>query len=241
MESSVNAQFALIHSPLLGPSSWEPVAAELRRRGRVARVPELRDLEDAPPPYWQRAADSAAAALHVSDAPLLLVGHSGAGALLPAIAARAPQPVAGYIFVDAGLPLDGQSRLEEMEASAPEFAAALRDLDARGERFPNWTDEQLRPLIPDQRLRAQTLAELRPRPLAFFSEPIPRAAHWLSAPCGYLCFSPAYHSAAARARALGWPVHDLPGGHFHTLVDPAGVADALLRVSAAIEMHGADG
>ncbi len=72
------------------------------------------------------------------------------------------------------------------------------------------------------------MAELQPLPLAVYEEPIPVPATWPDAPCGYVQFSPAYAGAAARARALGWPVVDLPGSHFRLLTDPVAVADALL-------------
>jgi hypothetical protein len=46
-----------------------------------------------------------------------------------------------------------------------------------------------------------------------------------------LLLSPAYTVHAQRARALGWPVAHLPGGHFHLLVEPAMVAQALLEIA----------
>lgn len=46
----------LLHSPAVGPSTWRPVATELRARGRNVRVPTLRDVATGDPPYWPRAA-----------------------------------------------------------------------------------------------------------------------------------------------------------------------------------------
>src|SRR5690348_6220402 len=79
--------FVLIHSPLVSPFTWRSTAAALAARGHTARVPDLRDTPGAGP-YWQQHAASAAAALAdlPADRPLILVAHSGAGALLPAIA-----------------------------------------------------------------------------------------------------------------------------------------------------------
>jgi hypothetical protein len=221
----------LIHSPLVGPSTWALVARELRRRGHAVSVPALDDTDDASErPYWQQAAESVAPQLEREGAtrPLILVAHSGAGALLPAIAERLRRPVARYIFVDAVLPLDGRSRLDEFATSSPEFVEQLRaHLDAGG-RFPEWTDEFLRAFIPDESLRHQTLAELHPRGKRFFTEPVPSNSDWQNAPGGYLLFSATYAGAARQAAALGWPVSEIPGGHFHMLVDPAAVAVALI-------------
>jgi hypothetical protein len=186
--------------------------------------------------YWQQHAQSAASAISVipAEKALVLVGHSGAGPLLPLIGQQVRRPIAAYLFVDAGLPLDGMSRLNEMEENAPEFAAELRQHLTGGGRFPTWSDEDLRDLIPDDRLRTGTLAELQPRPLAFFEEPIPGFANGPDAPCGYLHFSEQYDAPAAQAQRSGWAYRHMDAGHFHMLVDPTGVADALLDLTGRL-------
>jgi hypothetical protein len=159
------------------------------------------------------------------------VGHSGAGPLLPAIARACGRSIAAYVFVDSDLPLGDGSRLARMDQEAPAFAAELRAHLAAGHRFPEWSDAGLYEIIPDQQLRREVLADLRPRSLAFFEEPIPGFAGDPDAPCRYLQFSEVYAAPAARARALSWPCVILRGGHFHMLVDPADVADAILRLA----------
>jgi pimeloyl-ACP methyl ester carboxylesterase len=161
---------------------------------------------------------------------MILAGHSGAGALLPAIARRAGRPVAGFVFVDAGLPLDGKTRLEEMGESSPEFAERFRAHTEAGGKFPEWSDEDLRPYIPDDHLRRLMVGELHPRPLDFFDEPIPSEFDWAAHPVGYVLFSASYEPAAAEARRRGWPVRVFDAGHFHMLVDPVGVADTLIAL-----------
>lgn len=218
--------FVLVPSPLVGPLTWSPVAQQLRQRGFEALIPTLQQDEDAPEPLWMQHARSATDALRAARAArVILVGHSGAGQLLPAIRQQADRPVAAYIFVDAGIPEDGQARL-----GSGAFAQQLRDLYARGERFPNWMDEHLRAVVPDQALRRGLLGQLRPQPWAFWEEPIPVFAGWPDAPCGYLRFAPnpAYDTAADEARRRGWPYAELSGGHFHMLVDPTAVTEALL-------------
>ena len=225
----MDAVVALIHSPLVGLLTWSLVAERLRKSGVEAVTPELRDAAQSDAPYWRRHAETVGQALRgiPPDRPLILVAHSGAGSLLPAIRQTAGHPIAGYIFVDAGLPHDGRSRLEEMEAESPEYAAELRAHLAAGGRFPEWTDADLRDIIPDDRLRRQLVAELRPRALAFFTEPIPVFSGWPDAPCTYIQLSPAYARPAEEARRAGWPVRTFDAGHFHMLVDPDAVATAL--------------
>lgn len=225
------AAFILVHSPIVGPSTWTPVAAELRRRGFTVVVPDLGPNEDVTTPFWERHVRAVVAALRnlPAERRLILVGHSGAGALLPAIGQAARRPVAAYVFVDAGIPKDGESRLD----NGP-FAAYLQELYAGGGRYPNWSDEDLRDLVPDAEWRRQVLAELRPPPLAFWEEPIPVVAGWPDAPCAYLRFvpNPAYDAAVAEAQSRGWAYAELTGGHFHPLVDPVAVADEVLSLVA---------
>jgi alpha/beta hydrolase family protein len=165
--------------------------------------------------------------------PLVLVGHSGAGPLLGAVGEglRGPgRAVGGYLFCDAGLPRAGATRLELLAAEDPEMAAAFRAELERGGRFPTWSDAELAPLVPDPGARAALVGSLRPRGLEFFTEPLPAAPGWPEGSCGYLRLSAAYDHWAAEAVARGWPTTRLDAGHFHPLVDPDGVAAALLGV-----------
>jgi len=218
--------FVLVHSPLVGPLTWTLVADDLGRRGNSVLTPELANPTSAP--FWSRHADSVARGLAglPNVEPVVLVGHSGAGPLLPSIARAAAVPVAAYIFVDAGLPTGDTSRMD-----AGGFADQLRDLYARGERFPNWREEDLRGEVPDPALRARLMVELRPQPFAFWEERLPVIDNWPDAGVAYLQFTDTYAADAEQARRLGWPCHRLQGGHFHMLVDPVAVAGALLDLA----------
>lgn len=222
--------FVLIHSPLVGPFTWSPVAEELRRRGIKTVVPTVVDYEGDGARFSRQHADAVIGGVAAipPTVPLVLVGHSGAGPLLPAIRLGIEHPVAAYVFVDAGIPADGKSRLELMEVEESHFARDLRLHLSAGNRFPEWSEEDLVAILPESRLRRRLLDELRPRTLAFFAEPIPVFAGWPDAPCGYLKFSPAYDMPARYAREAGWRYREIAAGHFHLLIDPSAVADALL-------------
>jgi hypothetical protein len=223
---------ALIHSPLVGPFTWSLVGSALRRRGVDILLPDLTDDDGSERPYWQRHVAAAANAIAAvpRPSPLMLAGHSGAGPLLPAIGAAIGRRVRGYLFVDAGIPVDGLSRLALMGREDPDFVTWFRGYLANGGRFPAWTDADLTPLLPDHSLRQRLLADLRPRGRAFFEEPIPVPAGWPDAPCGYLQLSAAYDVPARQARETGWPVIRIDAGHFHMLVDPGAVAEAMLTL-----------
>lgn len=229
----MNPCIVLIPSPLNGPLVWAPVSRLLRARGLPTLVVDLEDEPTSPAPYWvQHAASVAQALAHLNpEQPIILGGHSGSGPLLPAIGAFSPQPVGGYLFVDAGLPIPGQSHLEEIETSLPEFGAELRRRLAAGGRFPEWTDEEAREVLPDEGMRFAFLAEVRPRGQDFFTQPFTAFGAWPDAPCGYLQFSAVYTGPARQAQAQGWAFREFHAGHFHMLVDPAGVAAVIAEIS----------
>jgi hypothetical protein len=229
------ATLVLIHSPLLNPSSWAPVAKELARQDVVAVVPDLDGDESKPAPLWTQHANGAASSLrpiHMNDQPIL-VGHSGAGPLLPAIRQAAARPVGGYLFVDAGLPDPTSPRMGT-------FGEHFRQLYAAGGRYPDWTDKFLRDVVPNRERRLELMAGLRPQPFRFWEETIPVFSGWPDAPCAYMRFSgnSAYEEPAREAARLGWPVDELPGNHFHMLVDPVAVANGLIGLYAKMHPSG---
>jgi pimeloyl-ACP methyl ester carboxylesterase len=234
---------ALIHSPLVGPFTWGPVAGALQRQGLQVVVPPLHVEGDARMPYWERYAAAAARGLESAgpDQPVILAGHSGAGRLLPAIRQKARCRVAAYVFVDAGIPRDGASYLDLLALESAEFAGRFRQALASGGRFPTWDDEALSEVIPDADRRRRLLAELNPQPLAYFDEPIPVFPGWPDAPCAYLHFSPIYDVYAAQARRSGWAYRQLEAGHFHMLVDPEAVAGTLLEMAAGLPANRREG
>ncbi len=219
----------LIHSPLVAPMVWEPVAAELRSRNIGVVIPDLDGDDTAEEPlWWQHACAASVTVAGLSaDTAYVLVGHSGAGALLPAIREAAGFGAAGYIFVDAGLPQGDMSPID-----GP-FGPQLKVIYGSGQRYPNWSDADLGDAIPDRATRQRLLQQVRPQPLRFWKEVIPVFDGWPDAPCGYLRFSlnRAYEGPATEARRRGWSYAELAGEHFHMLVEPIAVTDALLGLS----------
>ncbi len=223
----------LAHSPLTGPAAWGRLPDVLRDRGLSVTVLSVTD--DTEPPYAGRYVARAAlqVAEHAPAGPVHLVGHSGAGYLLPQIGAArraARRSVAGYVFLDAGVPHGrGATRTTLLRAEDPAFAIELERLLAGGVAYPRWSDDDLSEDVPDDALRAALVASLRPRRADFFSEPLPFPGDWPDAPCGVLQLSGSYATTARVARSRGWPVvsAELPGGHFAACATPDGVADAL--------------
>lgn len=224
--------FALIHSPLVGPLTWQLVRHELKRQHFDVLVPALSDRPDATRPYWQQHAESAADSLArlPQNRRIVLVAHSGAGPLLPAIRQALTHSISAYVFVDAGLPRQGLSRLDLMKLQDQPWADEFHQSLLQGGRFPEWTADDLRDIIPAEDVRRQLVAEIRPRSLPFFAEPLPVFDGWPDAPCAYIKFSESYAWDAAQARQAGWLVREVDAGHFHMLVDPAAVAALIVDI-----------
>ncbi len=223
--------FVLIHSPLVGPYTWALVAGELRRRGYPVIVPELSSPPESSRPYWELHAAAVAQAVQKvpSGAPLLLAAHSGAGPILPAIRQAVHNPIAGYLFVDAGWPENDKSRLELFgdPLQVERFRRSLA-----GGFIPVWSDADLQEVIPDAEIRRRFASELRPLPVAVYDEPLPVFAGWPDAPGGYLRFgdNPAYETPGQMARRMSFAYRELAGEHFHMLVKPREVAETILEL-----------
>jgi hypothetical protein len=227
------AVFVLVHSPSVGPATWQPVAQRLRDAGHQALVPSLLTVGDGEPAYWPRVVAAVATALDGLDAdqPVVLVAHSNAGVFIPVIADGIAQPVECTIFADATVPAaSGSTPVAEQE-----FLPFLRGLTGPDGRLPQWTDwwqdADVAPMFPDQRTRQIVTAEQPRLPLRYYLEKVPAPAGWDDGRCAYLMFSAGYEAEASQARERGWPARTLPGEHLHQVVDPGGVSRALLDLA----------
>jgi hypothetical protein len=222
--------FVLVHSPLVGPTTWSPVAHELERRGHRAAVPSLTTPGERD---WRHDVAAVCDALRTLTGPVVLVGHSSAGLLLPAIAAAPGTTVSNIVFVDSRVPpTSGETPF------LPRFLLdQLRPLAVDGNLppWPAWFGEDtMRELVPDESLGTRLAREMPSLPLAYLEQHISIPAGWDQTACAYLLLSNAYKEAASEARAREWPLEEITGAqHLHIAVAPEAVADALIRLAAA--------
>jgi len=224
----VHPALVLVHSPLVGPLTWKPVARELEAAGHDVVVPSLADAVAAGPPYHRKIAQAVAAAINADSVSfVVLVGHSGAGPLLPIMADASEVSTVGAIYVDSLLPYPG---LSWFDRAPDELAEQMRHIAEDGVLPPwnEWFDAGVvDELLPDPELRGRFVTELPRLPVAYFEETAPEAS-W-SGPSAYVLLSGAYEEEAAQARARGWPVVERRAHHLAMLTDPVPIAEGLTR------------
>ncbi len=224
----------LLHSPLLGPVCWRGVADALRQRGRETSTPAWPRLPTLGDACYASLANAMAATVDAGGkTAAVLVAHSGAGPLLPSVAALARSPIAGVIYCDALLPHPDQSWFD---MAPPDLAAQLRVGAVHGQ-LPAWDSwwppGALEKLVPDAELRTALIAELEPIPVDYFEELAP--ALEVTAPGAYLQLSGAYVEEARIAGRKGWPVISLPLHHLAMLTHAEAVATALDSLTERLE------
>jgi pimeloyl-ACP methyl ester carboxylesterase len=219
------AALMFVHSPLVGPLTWRAVAERCAADGWLTSIADLTGAMAGPAPYQPPIAAAVAEAADRLERPVVLIGHSGAGPLLPGIAAAVGAPVRALVYVDAGLPYPGRSWFD----TAPtQLTEQLRGIEARG-WLPPWhrwfEPEVLAAVLPGPELREAFTADLAPLPLAYFQEPMSNVT-W-SGPAGYLLLSEGYRDDATRASAEGMPVVEHLSHHLAMLISPDEVAVAI--------------
>jgi pimeloyl-ACP methyl ester carboxylesterase len=225
----MQARLVLVHSPLVGCGTWDPVADVLAGGGYAVTVPDMAGAVAAGPPYHLRQAQVIADC--AAGQPAILIGHSRAGPLLATAGTMLREEIRGYVFVDARLPAPGRSWMETVQ---PGLAARLRDMaDPQGwlPPWPQWWgEEELAALVPDPVVRRHFAAGCPRLPIAMLGEVHPPAPGWPDAPGGYLQLSEAYEDDAERARELGWPVREQLSHHLALLTEPGQVACGIRRL-----------
>jgi hypothetical protein len=215
------ARWLLVHPPLLGPAVLGPLAGELGHRGHEVVVPDLRATVDVAR-GWPERWSAAAAATGAAD---VVLGFSGAGVTLPAVAVAVGAREA--VWLDALVPArSGETAADE------DIRSRIPDLIEADGRIADWTTwwgpDALDELIPDGELRAAVRTEGHRLPGDFYDVAVPVPERWSEDGARYVQLSAAYDDAAAEARDRGWPVTGGPeGGHLDVANTPARVADLL--------------
>ncbi len=196
-------------------------------------MPDLTNVASAAPPYYPKYAKAAAAAVDDTAGRVVLIGHSAAGALLPAVAKAVGDRTTAAVFVDAMLPQPGRSWFDTAPSG---LEAEMRGMAVNGvlppyhEWFPPGT---LAELIPEPARRERLIAENPRLPLAYFDEPAPPVRFAESVACAFLRLGAPFDAAANKAQRLGWWVARRDWDHLRILSAPEAVADLIAQAISA--------
>ncbi|HEX9259083.1 MAG TPA: hypothetical protein VF855_06050, partial [Acidimicrobiales bacterium] len=140
----------VVHSPLVGPTTVRPLADSLRLRGWAVDTPDVRAGVTSP-------ADFAALAAKGRRGIDIVIGHSGAGAVVPLVASWVGARV--MVFVDAVLP----ARATTYQPSG-RFVAFLDALPVVEGLLPPWHEwwpaDAVAELLPAAEQRRVVVAEI---------------------------------------------------------------------------------
>lgn len=196
--------FVLVHGSWLGPWCWDKVTPHIEASGHTVITVELPGHGDNQTPIQEISLDSYVAAvgavLESQTRPVILVGHSMAGAVISLAGERWPECIEKLVYLAAYLLESGQSIFQIAGADADaKIGPYLVIKEAKGEISvkPEGFIEVFCPDAPAADAEA-ALARLRSEPLGPLATPIETTLQgWGSLPRAYIkttedrVFSPA--------------------------------------------------
>ena len=232
------ALFVLVPGAWLGGWCWREVAARIRADGHSVVAATLTGLGE----RAHQLTRETGLHTHVADiveilrcrdlTEAVLVGHSYGGMVVTAVAEQAAERLLGLVYLDASVPLDGQSNDDVI---GPAMAARLRAAArAYGDGWRVPPPDDVTETLPEG-LHAWVRERLTPHPLRSFVEPVQlRSSAAAELPRAFVrtTHSPLYDRLLEAARKAGWWCREQSGGHYAMLSEPGAVAAALAEIAA---------
>jgi pimeloyl-ACP methyl ester carboxylesterase len=217
----------LVHGASGGGWQFKQVAALMEAKGWKTYRPSLSGLGE----HYHTATADIGLSTHIADVvnlilfedlhDVILLGHSYAGFVVAGVAERIPDRIRRLVYLDAFVPLDGESLVTTRRPDTFDVTRNLKD------------GFILRPAI-----RADTpLPCLVPHPFKTFTETValknPAAAKIpgtviLTVAKGRRPDDDTFYFSTVRARDRGWPVHIMEADHFPMLNRPEATAALLM-------------
>lgn len=231
--------FVLLHGAWHGGWCWEGVIKELEKAGHTAEAPTMpghHPENDRSAIQFDHYVDGIVRVLEQQPAPVVLVGHSSAGFLMQAAAPRAAEKISQLVFHNAFILPDGKCQFDLVPPEVAEgmTAAAKASPD---NCVPVDEDFVRNALMADAPKETQDalIGRLVPQPIAIFTTPVSTGDFTaLAIPKSVLfCKDDASLPPGAylgMAQGLGeYDVIEVDGGHETLFINPAVVADGLLK------------
>lgn len=216
----------IVHGAWGGGWQFKKVAPLLAAKGWKVCRPTLSGLGE----HFNTASPAIGLATHIDDIvnfilfedlhDVVLLGHSYGGMVITGVADRIPERIRRLVYLDACLPVDGESMLGLLKPGTPSLADRAKD----GFIAPWWVRPG-KPFPIDV-----------PQPLKTLTDPIvlknPAAAKIpgtfiLTVDKGAKPEDDDFFRFAERARARGWPVLQMEGDHNPEWFQPEATAELL--------------
>lgn len=226
----------LVPSPLLGPSTWMPVAEALRCMGEEAVVAKASMTTTRDENHYRPWLAEVCATPNPSPGlPVVVVAHSAAcprAFLLASELLSNGWPIAHLILVDGRFP-DGVAAVDAYPQLDQTLDAILRPDDYLPP-WHRWWGSLVVSLVPDSEIGKRVFDEAAPIPHSLLLEPCPAPPLPDSMGRGYLGFGNWYADSLEVAQQEGFLTVSVAGDHLHQVVEPEAVAGTLLGMVAGI-------
>jgi pimeloyl-ACP methyl ester carboxylesterase len=230
--------FVLVHGAWHGGWCWDRVAPRLRATGHEVHAPTLTGLSE----RAHLLSPLVGLETHVEDvirlidvmglADVVLVGHSYAGQIVTAVADRRPAAIAQRVYLDAFVASDGESARDLLPETVEHHWA-----ESAAEQGFGW-------LVPVRKLSVLGVTEqtdldwlgpkLTPHPWKTYTDRLRLTGAVDDVPAAFVeCvgWMRVFAGQADRARARGWPVHELDTGHEAMVTAPEALARVLTGIA----------
>ncbi|MEJ5976750.1 alpha/beta fold hydrolase [Novosphingobium sp. PS1R-30] len=231
------ASFVLIPGAMHGRWTWDRIVPRLEAAGHSVIAPDLPGMGTNQTISVERVTlanwgDFVAETVRAAPGPVVLVGHSRGGLVIGEAAERAPDRIAGLVYVTALIVPPGQSLAEvtghRPDPDAPPLAPEALAAIAKAQFYSGCSDADA----------AWALARLHPEPLGVMHEPATVTwERWGKVPRAFIECSEDATVSLAKQRAMQAaapcdPVLTLTADHSPFLCAPEALTEALLEAAA---------
>ncbi len=218
-----------VHGAWAGGWHFKKMAPLLEAKGWKVYRPSLSGLGE----HFNTARADIGLATHIDDVvnlilfedlhDVVLLGHSYGGMVITGVADRIPDRIAQMVYLEAALPIDGESLLGIRQGPSAELEKMTKD----GFIVPNWVRPG-KPFPIDVPHPAKTFTDA----IALKNPAAARipGAYILTVDPGKTPEQDDFFAAPERARARGWPVTVITGDHNPQWRQPQVVVDLLLAL-----------
>ena len=237
MDVGLSPTLLLVHGGSHGAWCWEAVSPLLQSRGHGVAVLDLPGCGGDPTPRAALTLDDSVDATvvaidRVPAGPVVLVGHSIGGMLLPAVAAARPDRVLGMVFVAAVVLRRGERGIDQIPEGRRPSYFTMAEASGENSLLPGFDDAWRRffPSLKEDEARV-IYTRLTPQPFGPYLQPASTGIEDIDCPRAYILIEqdetfPADAAEAFAAKAGVTPVR-VAGDHCLMLTNPRELATVL--------------